>query len=193
MRKYLWYVHNAIKLVAYTTYFFPPIVNTKATLFLLVAAYEFLSDPFVLRACGRDRMVADTAVHHTFVLAWSVAIRAYDGIGTAGASAVSLARVLTYGGVFSRRIRPAASLAVGLQFAFLVVDAARSFCSTPVFAGCQMSFVIVFVAYQALKKSNVGILLVYPPPSQQDMSKNPIITPLWTPDWAKLEGQDDST
>lgn len=178
-RRRLWRIHNAIKVAANVAavgmFAVGSDIDAFRACFLLSAAYEIATDPFVLERCGRDQMVADTAVHHAFVLAWAFSAWWYRIDPPTGVAAVALARTAMYGGVFVRSVRPAASIVVAGQFAYLVIDAFRRRCAAPVFATCQATFVVLFAAYQALKKSEIGILIV---------TRGPVVRPIWTPTWA---------
>ena len=208
-----WRLHNAIKLLwnfvicsslSFGTFSLAPIV------FATSCAYESLMDPLMFIAARRTRLLVMSTVHHTFVLAWAIAMvcaqakssdprfSKCDTTLALPIFLVAIARTAIYAGVLytpARAIAPWLSL---LQFGGLLIlpifSATENVCGSlhaSYILPSQVYFVACYLAYNAYIKLPIviqqlpGVILAFPPKPGGD--GEPHLVPMYVPKWAKIQ------
>lgn len=132
-------------------------------------------------------MLKVSFIHHVFVFLWAGAIAIDGRMNCARHSliAVAISRALVYAGALDRRIRPAASLLVCLEFAILLLDPFLNMyqCDNKFVVISQAIFTLVYLCHTAWNKvKEIGIILVFEP--QGDESE-PVVKMMHVPRWAR--------
>ena len=197
-----WRAHNAIKIACNVLVLLSlsmPLTNNALffSRFFRTCLYELVVDPVMLLATGRTSALSTISAHHALVLAWALSFlgRGQER-GRTDVTAVALARVAIYAGVFNKSIYTklvALALTTG-EFACLFLS--PFFSSTPsrpvdrVRDGCQVAFVLALGLFQHLgtlarlarlarSLGDVGVILAYPPSDDGTPNLYPLVVPSW--------------
>ena len=181
--KTIWFLHNAFKAIANSVIFvrFVMAIDVRYAFFAM-SLYELVVDPMMLLATSRG--VLASTVHHVFVTLWAFAIqRDSTRCVCASVALVALARAFLYAGVLNRSIRPLAEWVVASEFVGLLIEPLLGpKCVSPYVHPCQVSFVVLFLAYHAwIKVKEIGVILVFKTSDPRD----PLLYPVFIPAWAK--------
>jgi hypothetical protein len=195
-RRHGWLAHNGLKsvinfvlLIATLTAAAPRSLLQAA--FAVTAAYELIADPVALSLTGRTRALHESTAHHVLVMMWAIALLDEQcGAATRDVAFIVAARTVLYGGVLVRRIRLAAGVLVGVQFAGLLASpmlGGTPACSpfhAAYIAPIQTLFVgtIVTRSVWLWATGSFGLVLVH-----RDAAGAPVLRPLWVPPWARAQ------